>query len=166
MKRGQVAIEFLTTYSYALFLLALIGSSIYLLDLGNPDRYADEECVIDSQIRCIEAQYALDDLDTDQLRLRVRNNYPRDVTIHAANVSLVDSSRMVNETGLNTPLSSGQADIINISMKSYGEGDDWGQQGYVSETVVNRVSITLGFETPSGNNYTKTGYVVFRTFEI
>lgn len=162
MRRGQVAIEFLTTYSYALFLLALIGSSIYLLDLGNPDRYAEEECVMDSQIRCIEAQYAVDS-SGDELRLRLRNNYPREITIQEAEVSLVDSSREVNTDEFSVTLASGEDAIVNINMDD--AGTPWSDAGYISDNTVNRVSVVLGFETPSGNMYTKSGFVVFRPFE-
>jgi hypothetical protein len=167
MKRhGQAAVEFLTTYSWALFLLFGVGSAIFMLDLGDPDRYADPECVTDQQINCLEASYTQNTgASNDSFRLNLRNNYPRAIEIGQVDVTLADSDITYEGDNLNGSsnytITPGQTQIILV-------GDDlgWTTNGYVTDTVLTRAQLRIEFSpTSSANVYNKTGYTVFRAVD-
>lgn len=156
--RAQAAVEFLTTYSWALFILFGVVSAIYMLDLGDPDRYAEPECVLDNQITCLEAQFLINNSGGDDvMRVNLQNNYPQAVNITELQVDLEGST--INSTdSANQVIQPGESAIIRHEIN-----EDWSGQGYVSEAVATTLELTLLFEpTDSGNAYQKAGYAVVR----
>ena len=160
-RRGQAAVEFLTTYSWAIFILFGVISAIYMLDLADPDRYADPECVLDNQISCLEAQYLLNSSGgSDQLRLNLRNNYPQAVRLTDIRVQL--DTGTINSSG---PLGGGSGVTIEPGSEQIVSHDvsDWGDEGYVTEEVAATLDFRIDFEpVSSGNSYQKSGYTIVR----
>jgi hypothetical protein len=158
-RRAQAAIEFLTTYSWALFILFGVSAAVYMLDLADPDRYRQTECVLDNQISCIEAQYEIGGSD-DDYRMSLRNNYPKAINLTDIYIELQDSS-ISNSSSLNGTngytVGAGNDQIVEHTLP------DWGNQGYVSDDVTTTLQYTVTFApTDSGNKYNKSGYAVIR----
>ena len=158
-RRAQAAIEFLTTYSWALFILFGVSAAVYMLDLADPDRYRQTECVLDNQISCLEAQYEFGS-SNDNYRMSLRNNYPKAINLTEIYVELQDSS-ISNSSSLNGTtgyvVPAGNEQILEHTMPA------WGDQGYVSNDVTTTLEYTVTFEpTDSGNAYNKSGYAVVR----
>ncbi|MCF7871583.1 hypothetical protein K9L97_00985 [Candidatus Woesearchaeota archaeon] len=76
-KRGQAAIEFLTTYGWAFMAIIIAMGALYYFDVLDTDRYVLVECETGPQIACIEA--SLD--EEGNLTLRLQNNQPVDLYI-------------------------------------------------------------------------------------
>jgi hypothetical protein len=160
-RRGQAAVEFLTTYSWAIFILFGVVSAIYMLDLADPDRYADPECVLDNQISCLEAQYQMGS-GSDQLRLNLRNNYPQAVRVTDIRVELdtgtISSSGPLGG-GSGVTIEPGSEQIITHTVQSPA----WSDEGYVTEEVAATLDFRIDFEpVSSGNSYQKSGYTIVR----
>ena len=163
-RRGQTAVEFLTTYSWAIFILFGVVSAVYMLDLADPDRYADPECVLDNQVSCLEAQYRLNGSDPDLFRMNLQNNYPKEIRVTQLNLSL--ESGTINDSedlngGSGYVIGPGEQQVVSQTIE-----DDWSQEGYVSDEVATNLDIDLAFEpTDSGNQYKKSGYAIVRAIE-
>lgn len=156
-RRGQAAVEFLTTYSWAIFILFGVVAAVYMLDLADPDRYAEPDCVLDNQVSCLEAQYLMNGGSADQLRLNLQNNYPKEIKVQNLTVELDDGDQDATNTSINQLINSGGSEIIGVEL------GDWDGNGYVSEEVAATLNIELVFApTSSGNNYTKQGYTIVR----
>ncbi len=76
MKKGQAAIEFLTTYSWAIMAVLLSIGVLSYFDLLSIDRYVSESCDTGSQIICRESI-----LQGEELTLHLVNTYPVDIEI-------------------------------------------------------------------------------------
>ncbi len=158
-RRAQAAIEFLTTYSWALFVLFGVSAAVYMLDLADPDRYRQTECVLDNQISCLEAQYEFAG-SNDNYRMSLRNNYPKEIKLTDIYIGLQDSS-ISNSSPLNGTsgyvVPAGNEQIVEHTLPA------WSNQGYVSDDVTTTFEYTMTFEpTDSGNAYNKSGYAVVR----
>jgi len=74
MKRGQAALEFLTTYGWAfLVILIMIGALAYFGVL-NPPSLLPSRCVFSPELACLEQEIIGDSGGDGILRFRVRNN--------------------------------------------------------------------------------------------
>jgi hypothetical protein len=91
-KKGQAAIEFLTTYSWALLGIIISIGALSYFDLLNSDRYVGESCNTGSQIQCLELQ--VEPMNTKfgksygVLKIGLRNNYPVDVDIELLTITI------------------------------------------------------------------------------
>ena len=77
-KKGQAAIEFLTTYSWAIMAVLLSIGVLSYFDLLSVDRYVRENCETGNQIRCRESR-----IDYPRIELVLVNTYPVDIQIHS-----------------------------------------------------------------------------------
>ncbi|MFP4111670.1 MAG: hypothetical protein ACLFPQ_06660 [Candidatus Woesearchaeota archaeon] len=87
-KKGQSALEFLTTYGWA-FLVALImiGALAYFGVL-NPSRYLPERCNFGSEVTC--SDFILDASGEDRVILRLTNNIGETVRVGEVNLTTPD----------------------------------------------------------------------------
>ncbi len=75
-KKGQAALEFLTTYGWAfLIILVMIGALAYFGVL-NPDRFVPERCKLSGEIECDAFS-----ITEDSWRLSVANNLGDEINI-------------------------------------------------------------------------------------
>ena len=63
MKRGQAAIEFLSTYGWMLFVVLAVITSLVYFDVLSPDRFLVPHCTIPSGIGCTDFLGASDGID-------------------------------------------------------------------------------------------------------
>jgi len=74
MRKGQAALEFLTTYGWAfLVLLVMIGALAYFGVL-NPSKMLPDRCMFSPEIQCLESKVVGDQGGNGILMFRVRNN--------------------------------------------------------------------------------------------
>lgn len=88
-KRGQAALEFLTTYGWAfMVILVMIGALAYF-GILNPDRFLPERCSIGPNFACEEYVLHADDFGATDGELRVvfANQVGQDMT--QANISSI-----------------------------------------------------------------------------
>ncbi|MFA6072645.1 MAG: hypothetical protein WC758_00850 [Candidatus Woesearchaeota archaeon] len=80
-KRGQAAVEFLTTYGWALMAVILVIGVLSYFNILDSSRFVSERCEMGSQIQCLEV-YA-NDLDdgTSNFQIAFRNNYPVNIIV-------------------------------------------------------------------------------------
>jgi len=123
-KKGQAAIEFLTTYGWAMMAVVVIIGSLSYFDLLDTKRFVSEKCDLGSQIQCMEV-YANDDtggMTTPNFKLAIRNNYPVNIRIMQVNL---DGKNWLTGAG-GVPISAGESYVFTrpISQMSRGSKED------------------------------------------
>ena len=79
-KKAQAAIEFMTTYGWALMAILVAIGALSYFDFLNADRYKSVGCSTGTQIQCLEAELT----SSGVLRINLRNNYPVGIDINSA----------------------------------------------------------------------------------
>ena len=100
-KKGQVAIEFLTTYSWAIMIVLLTIGALVYFDLFNTTRFIAERCETGSQIQCVEAAAT----EGGEFRIRLLNNFPVDieiVSIQANNAGIISVEQILPRSSIET----------------------------------------------------------------
>lgn len=77
-KKAQAAIEFMTTYGWALMAILVAIGALSYFDFLNADRYKSVGCNTGTQIQCLEAELR----SNGNFRVNLRNNYPVDIRIN------------------------------------------------------------------------------------
>ena len=109
-KRGQAALEFLTTYGWAfVVILVMIGALAYFGVL-DPSRFLPNRCQFPSGLKC--GKYTLDSTSTtsDVARFQLSNNLPDDITINQVKYS-TDNANTWRDCVKSTNTSSPETDI-------------------------------------------------------
>jgi hypothetical protein len=74
MRKGQAALEFLTTYGWAfLVILVMIGALAYFGVL-NPSKMLPDRCIFSPEIQCVESKVVGNQSNNGMLRFRITNN--------------------------------------------------------------------------------------------
>ena len=150
-KKGQAALEFLTTYGWAVMavLLAIAALSYFgFLDTG---RYAAEKCDTGSQIQCLEA-YAE---ESGAIRLNLRNNYPVDIEITGLTMML--GSQQYNLT-VDQVIPKGRTKIIGAETKL--------DEKTMLEDEKNTIQLKISFKRTTSNNvYNISGDAVVKVYK-
>lgn len=76
-RKGQAALEFLTTYGWAMMAIILAVGALYYFDIINPNKFIQTKCETGSQIECVEAVL----YDDGSFDIRLRNNNPVDLAV-------------------------------------------------------------------------------------
>ncbi len=82
-KRGQAAVEFLTTYGWAIIGVLVVVGALSYFGLLDTKRFVSERCEIGTQLQCNE-MYVNDNGD---FKIELRNNYPVNLIIEKIYVS-------------------------------------------------------------------------------
>ena len=84
MRKGQAALEFLTTYGWAfLVILVMIGALAYF-GILKPSRLLPDRCSIGPEFECID--YQISDSD-DTIKMRLKSNIGKPIIIDSMSVS-------------------------------------------------------------------------------
>ena len=145
-KRGQAAVEFLTTYGWAIMaMLVLLGALTYF-DIFDSERFLTEGCDTGAQIQCLESQ-----LETDgNLSLNLRNTYPVDVNITRIEADFfeTDDLETIEET-----IQRGNSKVISMNVPD----------GELAVDTKIDVELILQFKRVGGaNTYNTTGSTIVR----
>lgn len=76
-RKGQAALEFLTTYGWAMMAIIIAVGALYYFDIINPNKFIQTKCETGSQIQCVEAVL----YDNGSFDIRLRNNNPVDLDV-------------------------------------------------------------------------------------
>ena len=138
-RKSQAALEFLTTYAWALLGISILIGSLAYFGILTPSKLLTDRCNVGSEIGCM--QYII---KQNGLKLKLTNN--------VGNSILVDSMSIINEgtslCTINDPLSGGSWAI--------GEAKDFTLlcPGFASAGITVNEKKKLGFEiiyhTPQG----------------
>ena len=109
-RRGQAAIEFLSTYGWAILVVLITVSALGYFGVLNPAKLLPESCLTDPHFRCKDWMF---DSQTDQVRVVLTNNHESEVQITAVRVF---GERIVGQCVRTDPITirkgfSGQIDI-------------------------------------------------------
>lgn len=147
-KKGQAAVEFLTTYGWALMAILILLGALAYFDLFDRDRYVGEGCDTGAQLQCLESTMSEDGV----LRLNVRNNYALNVTVENIHIRIDNEEYTDNP---NVVIERGESGIV--------EYDHGGTMPALDLSSGRRANIDLilefGRET-STNRYNVTGSTV------
>lgn len=70
-KKGQAAVEFLTTYGWAIMATLIAVGALYYFDVLDPNNFTTVKCETGPQLQCLEAAL----YDNNSLDIRLRNNH-------------------------------------------------------------------------------------------
>lgn len=105
MRRGQAALEFLTTYGWAfLVILVMIGALAYF-GILSPDKFLPERCTFSTETPCRDMQVSV----SDGVKFYVTNNIGEKITAINFTVTSVDTGTSASCTP------SGTAAEIDVS---------------------------------------------------
>lgn len=104
-KKAQSAVEFLTTYSWAIMIILLTIGALSYFNVFNTSRFVAEKCETGAQISCREAALT----QNGMFYIHLTNNYPVDIEInrielrqgtktHTPTTPLIQLDRAANTT--------------------------------------------------------------------
>ncbi|MFW5865811.1 MAG: hypothetical protein ACOCU6_01825 [Nanoarchaeota archaeon] len=119
-KKGQVALEYMTTYGWAL--LVIIASIGILAHFGflNPSKYIPESCEFGEQLQCRDHSLTSD----GELKFRFKNNFEADINVTAINITNKDnaikkfSSKEIPKGEIKKVNATIDTDVINDNVKT------------------------------------------------
>ena len=138
-KRGQVAVEFITTYGWALLAILVTLGLFSYFGLFSPDRFISQYCNTGSQITCTEVYLEED----GAFRINFRNEYPVNIEILSINATIDGTTTEIDLT-----------DTSNIIFR--GESKTLGNQRLDNTTLFEgnkkEVSLVIEFRRFGGTN--------------
>ena len=74
-RKGQAALEFLTTYAWAFLVILITVGALYYFGVFDFAKFLPQRCLFTSQFECIDFSFVKDpSLSTGEIRLRLNNN--------------------------------------------------------------------------------------------
>lgn len=98
-RRGQAALEFLSTYGFAFLLILLMIAALSYFGVLSPSRFLPERCLIQSEFRCDDRQLQVDtgvNPNTLTLNLQITNQLGNTVSIDAGSASATYAQAAIN----------------------------------------------------------------------
>jgi len=84
MKRGQVALEFLTTYGWAFLVILIMISALAYFGVLKPSRLLPDRCNFGAELECRDFQIAHGSTGTDgTIKMKLKNNVGEVITIES-----------------------------------------------------------------------------------
>jgi len=121
-RKGQAALEFLTTYGWAMMAIIIAIGALYYFDIINPNKFIQTKCETGSQIECVEAIL----YDNGSFNIRLRNNNPvkLDVKINGTDNNglkinipkLTIAKNQVKEFSYNTGVTRNENQKVDIAL--------------------------------------------------
>jgi len=92
MRRGQISIEYVSTYSWSLLAVTVIIGAIIYFGVLEPERFVPEECRFPSGLHCIDYQ-----ADTSGIVIVIENSLGFNIINMGVNIN--GSNCVTNATG-------------------------------------------------------------------
>jgi len=152
LKRAQAALEFLTTYAWAILSITIALGALYYFGAFDFSKFLPEKCILSSQMECIA--FVMND---DSVTMKLVNNLGE--TIDVVSTSITDNA----EQALSC--------TVEPTTTGWIAGDEWevvftgcSGGGYISkERVEAKISITyFAVDTPSQPRHTINGKLLGR----
>ena len=115
-KRGQAAIEFLTTYAWAFLIIMITLGSLYYFGIFDFQKYVPEKCLFPSQFSCIDFN-----LKQNAIAVKLANNAAESLTVTSVQITN-DASPAVSCTAPSTPLFWQSGTTLDLNFTSCSGG--------------------------------------------
>ena len=96
MRKGQAAIEYLTTYGWALLALVIVFAALFASGALTPNYLVSQECTFGTNFQCQSALF--DQGSASKLNIQFFNGFPYKVKIDSVTVVSEDGTRQVSWT--------------------------------------------------------------------
>lgn len=83
MRRGQAALEFLTTYGWAFMVILVAIGALSYIGVTNPERFIPEKCVFPQGLQCIDSQ-----VTTEELRVFLSNDFGQSIVMNVVDFEI------------------------------------------------------------------------------
>lgn len=97
MRQGQAALEFITTYGWAILVVILMASTFAYFGILNPNKLAPERCTIESGFFCGDYRISLD--QSKNITLQFKQGVGK--TIYVTNASCIYQGTQTYGSGFN-----------------------------------------------------------------
>ena len=81
-KKGQAALEFLTTYVWAFFAISITIGALYYFGIFDFSKYLPQKCIFPSQFKCLDFG-----LGPTEVKVKLANNLGEDIKVTALQVT-------------------------------------------------------------------------------
>jgi len=81
-RSSQAALEFLTTYVWAFFIIAITVGALYYFGIFDFGKYLPQKCIFPSQFKCIDFS-----LKPTEVRIKLVNNLGEDVKVTSLQIT-------------------------------------------------------------------------------
>lgn len=105
MRKGQAALEFLTTYGWAILALLIVLGILVGSGMLSPTYFISEECNFGNNLGCTFALYNAGGATT--LSLKIHNSFPYAIKIKEIQIQTQDGSQQFSSFGPGADLESG-----------------------------------------------------------
>jgi hypothetical protein len=104
--KAQSAMEYLTTYGWAILIIAVVLGMIYELNLFNPGQFATQECILPADFNCLS--YFLSTNGTISLNIQQATPYPVNITAIgcSSNATITNMIPFIGSNQVYLPISS------------------------------------------------------------
>lgn len=144
-KKAQSAIEYLTTYSWAIIIIAITLGALYALGLFNPSSFVQSQCIFPADFGCLNIFYYANGIVT--LNIEQSTPSPINVTAIGCNAQGLTTNMTQYQNGnqIFMPIGSN----ITVASPCYANGSIYVTQpgnlyrGYV---IINYTSLQTGFQ--------------------
>jgi hypothetical protein len=141
MKKGQAALEFLTTYGWAFLVILVMIAALAYFGVLNPQKYLPDKCIITTGLDCVDYQ-----ITATNLYLNITNNMATSLTSFLVNTSTFGCGAAVAiDSGATAGFSCTIDAATQAKMPTAGKGNKY--KFALSATYVK-----------TGSSYTKTAY--------
>jgi hypothetical protein len=157
-RRGQAALEFLTTYGWAfLVVLAMIGALAYFGVL-EPTKFLPQRCQFGTELHCSE--FAINDTNADSILFRLNNALPETIYFNGVAGASMQFKKASAPSYYNCAATS--SNPANIPSESFGDfvciitGED-----NITANTRERVQIKLTYSVGSGSYSSTYANVIY-----
>ncbi|MCL4403193.1 MAG: hypothetical protein M1500_03780 [Candidatus Marsarchaeota archaeon] len=142
MLRAQSAMEYLTTYGWAILIIAVVLSAMYVLGLFSPSSYVNNECIFPAEFSCLSSFIAQNGILT--INLEQSTSSPINITALGCN----DQGTLTNMQPYSPQMNVQIGSNTTLSVQCYANGTAFssGLGGvYKGDMILNYTDLQTGF---------------------
>ena len=151
IKRGQAALEFLTTYGWAFLVILIMVGALAYFGILKPSKLLPDRCSFGPEVDCIDFQISK---TSESIKIRLKNNVGEAVTINSVTATTESA------TALMCPTAPATAAYIPIGVWAAGDIKDFTFSSCNSDAVgfiiseKSKVNIKISYySVRSGSGY-------------
>lgn len=113
-KKGQIALEFLTTYGWALMVVAIAIGSMSYLYLNNPNSMIPQRCNFQTDFNCQDYAF-FEDSGSTEFVFEAENIHGQNINITRITCEYLDETYDARINGVVPPVRVNSSDVFNAS---------------------------------------------------
>jgi hypothetical protein len=106
-RRGQAAVEYLTTYGWAILVLVIVFAALVGSGMLSPNFLVTDECSFGTYVKCTAALYNQNDFPT--VGMNIFNGFPYEIMVTDITIQTQDGTKSVSGFGSGFQLKSGES---------------------------------------------------------